>query len=359
VADEKNPAADQPLYEPIGDGKPSYGDEDDAGGSPPLPAGGQARFLLHSAVVAGLLAVRSRRFWWRSAAVIGLCWGAGVLLVIAVVTGGDLPPESHAWTYILTAAALVMACCVLAVRWSARQENPMTGLVDVERDGPLLDWTRASAKGLVFAAASFVFLLLFAAWSGSSPAVASIAFGLMVLEVLAFGGISAGAFRWFEGGRGRILAWCVTGLFLVGNIVAVVALLPTVRAYEPVLVAINIERDDLGQVTSYRCSPEFRGIAEIYHTERIVWLATSNPMVILALLAGEVEPRENALEWLPGELQNAAEGTQVPCVEGEDGEDTRAEAPLALIGLATQYAAAGALLAGGHRAVQRRLGAAS
>ena len=125
----------------------------------------------------------------------------------------------------------------------------------------------------------------------------------MVLEVLAFGGIGAGAGRWFEGRRGRILAWGVTALFLVWNIVAVVALLPTVRAYEPVLVAINIERDDLGRVTSCRCSPEFRGIAEIYHTERTFWLATSNPLVILALLAGEAEPRENALDWLPGELQ--------------------------------------------------------
>ena len=77
MADEKNPAADQPLYEPIGDGKPSYGDEDDAGESPSLPDGGQARFLLRSALAAGVLAVRSRRFWWGSTAVIALCWGAG------------------------------------------------------------------------------------------------------------------------------------------------------------------------------------------------------------------------------------------------------------------------------------------
>ncbi|MET3720506.1 MULTISPECIES: hypothetical protein [unclassified Arthrobacter] len=124
-------------------------------------------------------------------------------------------------------------------------------------------------------------------------------------------------------------------------------------------MTINIERDELGEVTSYRCSPEFRGIAEVYHTERIFWLATSNPLMILALLAGEDELRGNALDWLPGELPNAAEGTQEPCVEGECADQTGAGAPLALVGAATQFAAAGALLGAGHRAARRRLGTAA
>jgi hypothetical protein len=359
VADEKNPASDQPLYEPIGNGNPRFGNEDDAGGNPAPSGGGQARVLLRSALEAAVLAVRSRRFWWGIAAVIAVCWGAGVLLVIAVVTGGDLPPESHGWTYVLTAAALVLACCVLAVRWGARRVGAVPGAARANPDGRLVDspltgWARASAAGVIFAAVAGVFLLLLASWSGSSPAVAGVAFVLMVGESLAFSGIGAGAAGWFGGHRGRILGWAVAGLLLLGNIAAVVALLPAVRAYEPVLVAINIERDDFGRVTSYRCSREFRGFAEVYHTERIFWIATSNPLVILALLAGEAEPKENALDWLPGELQNAAEGTQVPCLEGEAAEKTGAEMPLALLGLAIQFGAAGALLAAGHRASQRR-----
>lgn len=357
MADGNDPAADEPLYEPIGAGKNQYDDEGDAGDTS-SPDGAQVRLLVRSALAAALLTVRSGRFWWESAAILGACWGTGTLLVIALVTGGDQPPESHAWAYMLTAAMLVLVSCVLAVRWGnvrrGAGQDPVEGAVD----GPLLDWARCSAKGLIFASVSVVFLLLLAFWSESSPAVAWVTFLLMMLEVMVFGGIGAGAAQWFEGQRGRALAWGVAALLLVGNVVAVIALLPSVRAYEPVLVAINIQRDEFGTVISYGCSPVFRGIAEVYHTERIFWMATSNPMVILAMIAGEAEPKENALDWLPGELQNAAEGTQVPCVEGQEREKTGAEMPLALIGVGTQSGAAGILLAGGHRAARRRLNAA-
>lgn len=358
VADGKDPADDEPLYEPIGAGKNQYDDEDDAGDSS-SPGGAQVWLLVGSALATALQTVRSGRFWWESAAILGACWGAGTLLVIALVTGGDLPPDSHAWVYMLTAAMLVLISCVLAVRWGYVRrgggQDPVEGAVD----GPLLDWARCSATGLVFASVAFVFLLLLAFWTESSPGIAGVTYVLMMLEVLVFGGIGAGAARWFEGQQGRVLAWGVAALLLVGNVVAVIALLPSVRAYEPVLVAINIQRDEFGTVVSYRCSPEFRGISEVYHTERIFWMATSNPMVILALIAGEAEPKENALDWLPGELQNAAEGTQVPCVEGQEQEKTGAEMPLALIGVGTQSGAAGILLAGGHRAARRRLNPAA
>lgn len=358
MADGKDPAADEPLYELIGAGNNQHDDEYDAGDTF-SPGGAQVRLLVRSALATALLTVRSGRFWWESAAILGACWGSGTLLVIALVTGGDLPPESHAWVYMLTAATLVLVSCVLAVGWGDVRRGAGPEPADGGLDGPLLDWARCSAKGLFFASVSGVFLLLLAFWAESSPAVAGVSFVLMILEVMVFGGIGAGAARWFEGQRGRVLAWGVAALLLVGNVVAVIALLPSVRAYEPVLVAINIQRDELGRVIAYRCSPEFRGFAEVYHTERIFWMATSNPMVILALIAGEAEPKENALDWLPGELQNAAEGTQVPCVDGQEREKTGAEMPLALIGVGTQAGAAGILLAGGHRAAQRRLNPAA
>ena len=358
MADDKEAAADEPLYEPIGAGEIQDNDENDAGDAS-SGGGGTVRVLVRSGLVTALLTVRSGRFWWESAAVLGVCWGMGTLFVIAMVTGGDLPPESHSWVYILTASMLVLVSCGLAVRGGESRRGAGPDPAERGVDGPLLDWVRCSAKGLIFATVSVVFLLLLAFWSDSSPAVAGVSFVLIILEVMVFGGIGAGAARWFEGQRGRVLAWGVAALLLVGNVVAVIALLPSVRAYEPVLVAINIQRDDFGRVVSYRCSPEFRGFAEVYHTERIFWMATSNPMVILALIAGEAEPKENALEWLPGELQNAAEGTQVPCVEGQEQEETGAEMPLALIGVGTQSGAAGLLLAGGHRAARRRLNPAA
>ncbi len=359
VADGKDPPDDEPLYEPIGAGTNQYdGDEDDAGDTS-SPGGAQIRLLVGSALATALLTVRSGRFWWGSAAILGLCWGTGTLLVIVLVTGGDLPPESHTWVYMLAAAMLVLASCVLAVRWGNVRRGAGQDPVEGAADGPLVDWACSSAKGLVFASVSVVFLLLLAFWSESSPAVAGVTYVLMMLEVLVFAGIGAGAAMWFEGPWGRVLAWGVAALLLVGNVVAVIALLPSVRAYEPVLVAINIQRDEFGTVVSHRCSPELRGIVEVYHTERIFWMATSNPMVILALISGEAESKENAFDWLPGELQNAAEGSQVPCVEGQDQEKTGAEMPLALIGVGTQSGAAGILLAGGHRAARRRLNPAA
>lgn len=122
------------------------------------------------------------------------------------------------------------------------------------------------------------------------------------------------------------------------------------------VVAVNIERDDLGRPVSWECLPESRGLVEVYHTERIVWLAAGNPLVIFALLAGQTEPREDSLAWLPGELQNAAEGSQVPCVEGRERQETGAELPLAAAGVALQLGVAGAFLGGGQFAFGRRSG---
>jgi hypothetical protein len=71
-------------------------------------------------------------------------------------------------------------------------------------------------------------------------------------------------------------------LLLVGDVVAVVALLPAVRADERVLVAVNIQRDDSGRMVSWECLQGFRAFTEVYHTERIVWMAASNPLVLFS-----------------------------------------------------------------------------
>ncbi|KQR04858.1 hypothetical protein ASF72_00145 [Arthrobacter sp. Leaf141] len=351
MTDGDNPAASEPRYEPIGDGSPGVGDADDVSGGPPSPAAPHIWFLLRRGFAAGLKGTRSRWFWGWSAAVLAVCCCAGALLVSAAVAIGGLPPDSHGWTYILTAAALVVACCVLAIRWGAVPVLP--GPPDGRADGPWRGWAQATVKGTVFAAAAGLLLTVFAALTDSGPAVAAVSFGLMVVEAVVFAGIGAGAACWFEDWRGRALAWGMAGLLLVGNVGAVVALLPTVRAEELVLVTINIQRDELGRVTSYSCSSEVSGTSVVDHTERIMWLATSHPVVLLALLAGETDPRVDAINWVPGELQAAAEGTQVPCVAGNDGEEAGSGVPLAPVGFGTQLAAAGVVLAAGQRAAGR------
>lgn len=374
---------EEPVYEIIDAGRINRPAAED--GDTPPAGPGTARILLGRAGQEALGAIRSGRFWWQAAAVFLGSLGVGLLLANVVVTGGDFPPEALGWAFLLTAATIIVASCVLAVKWTSRPPEgatlpreprvspDATGHPDPEEsldggfhvdatadpaEGPFWPWAGAGGRGLVFAALSAVFLLIVSFATESSPAVAVVAGVIVFLEFLVFGGIGAGASFCFRPHTGRVIAWSAATLLLVGNLMAVVALFPTVRAYERTVVAVNIERDDLGRVVSYQCLPEFRGIAEVYHTERIVWLAAGNPIVIFALLTGEADPREDALAWLPGELQNAAEGSQVPCVEGQETAETGAELPLAAAGIAMQLGVAGACLAGGQVAAVRKVSSA-
>ncbi|MET4590965.1 hypothetical protein [Arthrobacter sp. 754] len=356
---DKSRPIEEPVYEAIGPGALNEPAGENGEGAPP---GAQiARAVLGQALEAGLRSVQSGRFWALTAAAFLGSVCCGLVLAIVVVTGGDLPPEALTWAYILTAASLIVVSCVVAVRWTINQAAALKG---AERDegpgasaaGPLLDWAAASGRGAAFAAAAGVFLLVLAYLSGSPPALAGVAAAVILLELLVFGAIAAGASAWSNRTAARFVAWTAAITLLVGNVMAVVALLPAVRSYERVVVAVNIERDEYGRPVSWGCLPESKGLAEVYHTERIVWLAAGNPLVIFALLAGQTEPREDSLAWLPGELQNAAEGSQVPCVEGRERQETGAELPLAAAGVALQLGVAGAFLGGGQFAFGRRSG---
>jgi hypothetical protein len=150
----------------------------------------------------------------------------------------------------------------------------------------------------------------------------------------------------------------MTAFLLLGNVAGVIALLPAVRQYEPARVVINVYRDDLGRIVSYECSPEFSGIVDVFHTERIIWLGVSHPLLIFALFAGEASPGTASLGWLPAELEAAAAGNQIPCVgsatAGANEGETGAQVPLALTGIGTQIAVASALLLAGQSASRRR-----
>ncbi|MDD1475801.1 hypothetical protein [Arthrobacter sp. H16F315] len=355
-------------YELIGagstpDAAPGVGDGqngDDRDGVP-FQAAGRTTRVFRAAVHERLLAVRTPRFWLASAAVSLASWGLAMLLVTVLGTGEELHGDSYRWAYILTGAALTVVAALAGVLWGlgwrSRVHCPSPSEPVSERDGgtgPLPRWFEAASRGVVFALAAFVFLLVLAFGSGGPVETAVVAAIVMAVASAAFGGIGAGAAAWLRPGAARTAACVVAAFLLLGNVVAVVALLPAVRADEPVLVAINVERDDLGRVVHFECSPEFAGIAEVFHTERIFWLAVSNPVIIFTLLAGEASSPPDSLGWLPGELQAAAEGRHDACLEAEPLEESGLQIPLALSGLAAQGVLAGIFLIGGAAAARRR-----
>jgi hypothetical protein len=344
---------EEPVYEVIGAGRlnpPAAEDEDGLAGGPGAP-----RVILHQALVDIAGSVRSGRFWWQGTIILLASLGAALLTVV-LATGGNVPADAFGGAYILTAGVLVVVSCVLALWWG---RHP--GITEAGRkrpgSGPFLHWTAACGRGAVFAALSALFLLGLALATKSSPTVAGVAAGLAFLESLVFGAIGAGTLWWFSKNTGRVVAWSGALLLLAGNVLAVAVLLPAVRTSEHVLVAVNIERDDSGRLVSWQCLPELRGSAEVYHMERIAWVAATNPLVLFSVLAGESGSQDDALAWLPGEMQNAADGSQVPCVEGQERDRTAVESPLAAIGIALQMAVGGVFLAGGSIAARHKAAA--
>jgi hypothetical protein len=343
---------EEPVYEVIGAGRlnpPAAEDEDGPPGGP-----GAAQVILGQALADIAGSVRSGRFWWQGTMILLASLGAALLTVVA--TGGNLPPDAFGGAYILAAALLVVVSCVLALWWGRHPGKTEEGR-KLTGAGPFLHWTVACGRGAVFAALSAFFLLGLALATKSSPAVAGVAAGLALLEFLVFGAIGAGTLWWFSKNTGRVVAWSAALLLLAGNVIAVAVLLPAVRTSEHVLVTVNIERDDSGRLVSWQCLPELRGSAEVYHTERIAWIAATNPLVLFGVLAAESGSQDDALAWLPGEMQNAADGSQVPCVEGQERDRTAVESPLAAIGIALQMAVGGVFLAGGSIAARHKAAA--
>ncbi|MET1085663.1 MAG: hypothetical protein ABWY04_00855 [Arthrobacter sp.] len=346
---------EEPVYEVIGAEalNPAAGEDEGGGAGSELPARPvDARVVMSRALVEILGTVRSGRFWWQAIVVLLASLGVALVTVLAA-TAGDVPPEAPGAVYLVTAMVLVVVSCVLAVRWA---RHPAVTDDGRQRPGDalFLGWAVACGRGAVFAALAALFLLGLAFATKSLPVIAGVASVLALLEFLVFGAIGAGTLWCFSKNRGRAVAWSLAFLLLVGNILTVAALLPAVRASERVLVAVNIERDDAGRLVSWQCLPELRGFTEVYHTERIDWIAASNPLVLFSLLAGDSESQDEALAWLPGEMQNAADGSQVPCVEGREPSGTGAELPLAAVGIAMQMALGGVFVAGGYSAAKRR-----
>ena len=353
---------DDPVYEAIGPGwnNGTQDMQDDAGWSP-RPAG-PARVALAAAAGDLLASVRTLRFWLVAAAVpLATCLFAVAL--IGVAAPDDMQPEEARWLGCLLAAAMMPASsALLAVHWgllgsrrpSAR--NPPSGL----DPGPLAPFLAVAARGLAVAVIALILLVLQAGLAGVSAAgTAGASAGVVVLEFAIFGAVGAGVSALLRRRLwASILGWTVAVVLVLGNAVAVWALIPAVRADEPVAVAMNVVWGPGHTRVAYECSTELVGLAEVFHTERIVWLVAANPVVMFAMLASGGDSGEEALGWMPGALQEAADGTQVPCVNAEPRTKDTVRMPLEVIGLATQGVLAGGFLAGGQLAARRRSGSA-
>lgn len=351
---------DQPVYEAIGPGWNSgtSGIEDDADWSPQPE--GIARVALRLAVADWLRSVRSFRFWLAAAAVPLTTWlAAWIFLAASGAQGGPPPTEGRFWVYLLTAMLIPATSSFLAVHWG------INGLRRSRRQpasaspcpGPLASFLAVAARGLVVAVMALFLLLVLASLAGVSGAMAGAAAGVVALEFAVFGAIGAGLSALL---RRRVLAvmagWIVAGALVVGNAVTVWALLPAVRADEPVSVTMNVDWAPGGTREAYDCAPELTGTAEVFHTERIVWMLAPNPVVLLVMLTDDGGVNKEGAGWMPGALQEAADGTHVPCVNGEPRTKDHPRMPLAVIGLATQGVLAGASLAGGQLAARRTFG---
>ena len=351
---------DDPVYEAIGPGWNGGTQEmqDDAGWAP-RPAG-PARVALTAAAGDVLASVRTLRFWLVAAAVpLATCLFA--LALVAVAAPDEMDPEEARWLgHLLAAAMMPASSALLAMHWGLLGRRQLAGRKQPTGldPGPLAPFLSVAARGLVVAGIVLVLLVLHAALAGVSAAgTAGASAGVVVLEFVVFGAVGAGVSALL---RRRfwasLVGWTVAGALVVGNAVAVWALMPVVRADEPVAVAMNVVWGPGQTRVTYECSTELVGLAEVFHTERIVWLVAANPVVLFGMLASRGDTGEEALGWMPGALQEAADGTQVPCVNAEPRMKDAVRMPLEVIGLATQGVLAGGFLAGGQLAARRRTG---
>jgi hypothetical protein len=363
VADDEQQAAvgptAEPLYETIGGGwtdRPQFEDDDDGWSPPPE---GAARLALWQAAGDWLRTVRTVRFWvYTVVFLLGTWLAAAAFIEVGTAGARPDPAENRLWTYIAASAFMPAAASLLAMHWGLLGIRPPPGQQAAPLPEPRLmaDFLATVARGVVFAALALVLLLVQAGAAGASGAIAGASAGVIVLEFAVFGAIGAGVSAWVgRPGWAGIAGWTVAGALVIGNVGAVWALLPAVRTEDPVSVVLNIDRGTDGALIAYECSPVLAGTAEVFHTERIVWLAAANPVVMFAMLAADADPGEEVLGWIPAALQEAADGTTVPCVNAVPRTKDAVQVPLGLIGLVMQGGLAGSFLAGGQLAVRRRL----
>lgn len=362
MADDDQPAvhpAPEPFYEPIGanpggTGSPSWEDDDDGGRE--QVRGGRPGMQLALADV--VRSIRTARFWAQAGGAVLGTWAAAAA---AVVTFASLGQGSGGYNapmlvYALAATLVPSVAAFLAVAWGMQCHGQAAAAREPAVGGRILPALLATTfRGLVLAALTFCVLMLQSLAAGGSGAVAAAAAGVTAVEGAVFGAVGVGvAAAVRKSGPARVAGWVLAGILVAGSAGAAAALVPLVRAVEPVTVAMNVQWGPAGTRQAYECSGVPAGVAEVYHTERIMWLAAISPSVVFLALGADTDPAGAVLGWVPAAIQEAGDGTQVPCVNGEPLTRDSARMPLPVVGIAGQAIVAGALLAAGNRAAVSR-----
>jgi hypothetical protein len=291
--------------------------------------------------------LRSWRFWVACASGLLLAWAMASAVVAFAEANGWFESSLPSATHILMAGLMAAVSALLGAVWGFRH---------VARTflGALF---AGIFRGAVFAVPSGILLLVVGAGVGGPIALAGAAVVVVVLEVLLFGLIGAGARACSaRTPAGVALAAALVAFLCLGNVAATIALLPGTAVMDQASVPVNVERDDSGRITAYECVGSLRPV-EVAHTERVAWLAASNPVLLFGSIAADAVPGEHELAWVLAGLQWAADGPRwdVPCIGGESSDQLAPPVPIALTGLAIQAAVAALVLLPGRWLSSRRL----
>ncbi|MBT2247355.1 hypothetical protein JHV56_01400 [Arthrobacter sp. BHU FT2] len=328
---------------------------EDDGGEP--PAGPGFRAVARAGVEDFRAGLRTLPFWAAAAGTACATWAvAGIMVWLVGVTEGD--PAGWVgggqFTAALASMLLPVAAALLGMQWGLGGVRRIGGRGE-QAAAAFPAMIAAALRGLVFSLLVLAGLSLHAAVAGVPGGVALYAAGVAAVEGALFGGMGAGlGVLVRQPAIAAAAGWLVALLLVVGAVAAAMSLVPVVRSEEPVTVALNVERATDGTPVAYTCSRVPAGSAEVYRTERIMWLPAASPAVVLVMLVGDSGGGQQLHGWLATELQRAADGTQVPCVNGEPRSRDAAHVPLPAVGLLLQAALAGSLLAGAHAAESRR-----
>jgi hypothetical protein len=356
MADDDQPAVHpvaEPYYEPIGanahgPGGPAW--EDDDGGLEQVRTG-RMGLQLALADLAG--SVRTVRFWALAGGAVLGTWAASAAAVVMFASLGQGSGGYHAplLVYALAATLMPSVAAFIAVAWGMQCHRQMAAAGEPAAGGIVPALLATTFRGVVLAALALCVLMLQALVAGAPGAVAAAAAGATAVEGAVFGAVGVGvAAAAGNSGPARVAGWALAAILVAGSAGAAAALVPLVRVVEPVTVAVNVQWGPAGTRLAYQCSEVPAGVAEVYHTERIMWLAAISPSVVFLGLGADADPAGVVLGWVPAALQEAGDGTQVPCVDGEPRARDSARMPLPVVGIAAQALVAGALLAAGNKA---------
>ncbi|MFF2346486.1 hypothetical protein [Pseudarthrobacter sp. NPDC058119] len=298
--------------------------------------------------------MRTLHFWSVTlGAAIAIWLVAGMVLLLSA--GADEPADwMPASAYLVVALLLPPASAFVAMHWGAARwhpgprREPSAGLV-----------TRiilaAIMRSMVFVLLVLTVLLVQAALARQPGGLAAVSAVVAGLEAVIFSGMGAALASLVRNQAWAVAAgWFVAVFLLAGGIGTCALLVPAVRSEEPVTVAMNVQRGQNGVVLAYECSSVPAGTAEVYRTDRIMWLAAPSPIVVSVMLAAEQDAGNELLGWLSARLQEAADGTQVACVHGEPLDRDAARVPLGAAGLLMQGGLAGLLVLGAQMVSWRR-----